>query len=85
MDYLDFVPKEEAFVKNLKVYEKHVVCNATHPDSFGILENPNMSMWSCYRKLSPKAQVLHISILNPHPDNPVCTRIQIKSQRKPLN
>lgn len=46
----------------------------THPDSFGILEKPNMSMWSCYRTLRPEAQVLRISIL---------IHIQVPSHSKP--
>lgn len=49
-----------------------------------------MSMWSCYRALRPKTQVLHIGILihiqipSHLKDNPGSTRIHIKSQQKPL-
>ena len=64
----------------------------THPDSFGILEKPNMSMWSDYRALRPRAQVLPIRILihirvPSHWDLtlPVSPRIHIRSQPDKIN
>lgn len=57
MDYLDIVAR--------KVHRQQVKTKKTHPDSLGILEKPNKSMWSGYRALRPKAQVLCITTQAP--------------------